>query len=116
MTPNKIFTGFFSSTTNPGQLSLSVQSLTKAILSFAALWAVIHGLDTQAVTTQVQSVIDTVATAVTAGMAFYHTVMTAYGLIHKVIFSLFAKPAVTVPAAVPVAVTSDFAYEANNAS
>jgi hypothetical protein len=100
----KQFTGFLASTTNPGQLSLTMQSLTKAVLSFAALWAVIHGLDTQAVTTQVQSVIDTVATAVTAGMAFYHSVMVAYGLAHKVWFALAAKPVVTVPAAVPVAV------------
>ena len=103
MTPNKMFTGFLSSTSNPGQLSLTMQSLTKAVLSFAALWAVIHGLDAQAITSQVQSVIDTVATAVTAGMAFYHTVMAVYGGVHKLYYFWFAKQVVT-PAAAPTSV------------
>lgn len=103
----KQFTGFLSSTSNPGQLSLTMQSLTKAILSFAALWAVAKGLDTQTVTSQVQSVVDTVATAVAASMAFYHSIMVAYGLAHKVWYSLAAKPVVTVPTAIPTAVTVD---------
>lgn len=100
----KQFSGFLSSTTNPGELSLTVASLTKTILSLAALWAVAKGLDAQTVTSQVQSVIDTVATGVTAGLVVYHSFMTVYGLVHKLIYKVAATPVVTVPTAVPVAV------------
>lgn len=104
MTPNKIFTGFMSSVTNPGQLSLTVSSARNTILALAALWAVTKGLDTQAVTSQVQSVIDTVATGFTAGLVVYHAIRTVEGLTTKLMHTLFAKPVITVPAAVPVAV------------
>jgi len=96
-----------SSVADPGQLSLTVASLTKANLSAAALYAVYKGLDAQTVTSQVQTIIDTVATGLAAGLVVYHTVMTIYGLVRKLYFAYFAKPVVTVEVATPVAVATD---------
>lgn len=98
MNPQKQFTGFLSSSADPGQLSLTMSSLTSAILSGVTLFAAVKGLDAVAITSQVQSVIDTVVTGVAAGMTVYHSVMTAYGLIRKLWYMWFAKPVVTVPA------------------
>jgi hypothetical protein len=103
----KQFTGFLSSSANPGNLSLTVASFTKTLLSIAALYAVAKGLDTQTVTSQVQQVIDTVATGFTAALVVYHSLMTVYGLVHKALHALFAKPVVTVPVATPVAIATD---------
>lgn len=99
----KQFKGFLSSTANPGQLSLTASSFTNAIISAAALFAVAKGMDAQAVTSQVQSIIDTSVTAVTAGLTVYHTCLTVYGLARKLWYSVAAKPVVTVEAPVAVA-------------
>lgn len=107
MNEQKQFVGFLSSTSNPGQLSLTVASLTKALISAGALYAAIHGLDSSAVTTQLQNLIDTVVTGVAAAMTLYHTVMLVYGIVHKALHALVAKPVVTIPTAVPTAVTTD---------
>lgn len=88
----KQFKGFLSSVENPGQLSLTVASLTKVILGVAATYAVVNGLDSMAVTTQVQQIIDTVATGITAGFTVYHSVMLLYGLVRKGLHALLAKP------------------------
>lgn len=93
---NKQFTGFLSSVADPGNLSLTVESFTKALLSAAAMYAVVKGLDASAVTSQVQGIIDTAATGVTAGLTAYHAVMTVWGLVRKLWYML-AKP--TVPTA-----------------
>lgn len=104
MNPQKQFTGFLSSVANPGQLSDTVSSITNALLSAAAFYAVVHGLDATAVTNQVQAVINQVATVVTAGLMFYHTLKAAFSLARKLWYQFAAKPVVSVPAAVPVAV------------
>lgn len=93
-----------SSVSDPGQLSLTVASFTKAVIFAATLYAAVKGLDTATVTSQVQYVIDLVLTGVTAGLTVYHTVMTIYGIIRKLLHVAFAKPVLTVPAAVPTAV------------
>lgn len=104
MNQTKQFTGFLSSTTNPGTLSLTIQSLTKTALGFAALYAVIRGIDPQTVTSQVQAIVDLAMTGGAAGFTLYHATMTAYGLVHKLLFVTLAKPVVTQPTAVPTAV------------
>lgn len=101
----KQFTGFMSSVTNPGQLSLTVSSARNTVLALVALWAVAKGLDTQTITSEVQQVFDTVATGLTAGLVVYHTFRTFEGLTTKLLHTLFAKAVVTQPVAVPTAVT-----------
>lgn len=96
MNPQKQFTGFLSSVSQPGQLSLTVSSLTNALLSAAALFAVAKGLDAVAVTNQVQAIIDYAATFVTASLTLYHTLMAAYGIARKLWFAFAAKPVVVV--------------------
>lgn len=94
MNPQKQFTGFLSSVSNPGQLSLTVSSLTKAVLSAGALFAVVNGLDTTAVTNNIQQIIDLVATAATAGLVVFHSLQTIYGLANKLWYMVAAKPVV----------------------
>lgn len=100
----KIFTGFLSSSTAPGNLSLTVSSFTKALISAVGLFAVVKGLDVNAVTSQVQAIIDLIATAIPAALVVWHTIKTVEGLAIKLWYYLAAKPAVTVPTAVPEAV------------
>lgn len=104
MTPQKQFIGFLSSVKNPGSLSTTVSSLTNAILSAAALFAVVKGLDTAVVTSQVQQIIDLIATAIPAALVVWHTLQAAFGLGTKLWYYMAAKNVVTVPAAVPTAV------------
>lgn len=91
----KQFTGFLSSSANPGQLSLTVSSFTSALLSAAALYAVVNGLDSVAVVNGVQQIIDLSATAITTGLVVYHTVMTAVGVARKLWYMVAAKPVLT---------------------
>jgi hypothetical protein len=107
MNPQKQFTGFMSSVSKPGQLSLTVSSLRNTVISAVALLAVVKGLDSQAITNQVQQVFDLVATGLTAGLTIYHTLKTLEGLTTKLMHAFFAKPVVTVPAAVPSAVVTE---------
>lgn len=107
MNPTKQFTGFLSSVSNPGQLSTTVQNITKAVLSAAALYAVVKGLDAATVTNQIQGIIDLIATAVTAGLVVWHSLHSAFSLANKLFYWLAAKPVVTTPVAVPTAVTTD---------
>lgn len=106
MNPQKQFTGFLSSVGSPGDLSGTIQSLTKAILSAAALFAVVKGLDSATIVNNVQNIIDVTTTGVAAGLTIYHSIMTVWGLAHKLYYQLFAKPVITVPTAVPTAVVS----------
>lgn len=103
MDSQKQFVGFLSSAASPGDLSLTISSLTQALLWAAGAYAVMHGLDSVAVTSQVQSIIDQTATIVTAGMTIYHTGMTLWGLLRKLLYTTAAKPVLTVstPVAVP---------------
>ena len=104
MNPQKQFTGFLSSVAAPGQLSLTVASATKAIISAASLYAVARGLDAGQITGQVQAIIDTAVTAVTAGMTVYHTMQTVWGLVRKLLYALKAQSVVTQPVATPVSI------------
>lgn len=87
----KKFTGIFSSTANPGDLSLTISSLTQVFIGLGATYAVVHGLDSQAITTQIQGIIATATTALTACYTAYHALMTLYGLVRKLWYTLFAK-------------------------
>lgn len=88
----KAFTGFLSSSANPGDLSLTVASITKAIIWGVATLAVVKGVDSTTVTNEVQQIMDLTATAVAAGLTLYHSGQTIYGLIRKVLYAFAAKP------------------------
>lgn len=105
MNPSKQFTGFLSSVSNPGALSGTVKNFTNALLSLAALFAVVKGLDAATVTSQVQSIIDLVATAVTSALVVWHSLQAVFSLMTKFWYYIGAKPVVTTPVTVPTAVT-----------
>lgn len=104
MTPTKQFSGFLSSVSDPGQLSLTVKSFTSALLSFGVMLAVVKGLDQQTVSTQIQLIIDQTLTVGTVALTLWHSLQTLNGLAHKLWFVVAAKPVVTTPVAVGEAV------------
>lgn len=122
----KQFTGFFSSVTNPGQLSLTVSSIRNVVLSGLALFLMmkgLHGEELSATTTQFSSQFDLIAAqfqlfitaalaAFSAALTLYHTLRTFEGLTTKIMHGLFAKPVLTVPAAVPTPIVETMSVDA----
>jgi hypothetical protein len=92
MNTQRKFSGVLASSNGTGELSLTVASASQFIIGIAATWAAIHGLDASAVTSQVQGIIDTVVTGVTAGYTAWNALATVWGLIRKIYYTLGAKP------------------------
>lgn len=105
----KQFTGFLSSVENPGQLALTMKGFTALVISIAVFYASVKGLDTAAVTSNVQYFLDLGFSFVSSGAMCLSILVTFFGLARKGWHAVFAKPVLTVPAAVAAAVTTDTA-------
>lgn len=86
----KQFTGILASSVGNGSLSLTVSSGSQFVIGLLGTYAVLHGLDAQAVTSQAQIVIDAVVTAIAAGYTTVHAFLTVWGMVRK-FWALFAK-------------------------
>jgi hypothetical protein len=64
------------------------------LLGIIGYLLVLKGLDAGTVTSQLQVIVDEVATAVTLGFTLYHSLMTVYGLVRKLIVA-FSSGATT---------------------
>lgn len=73
----------FQSSIDPTQLSLSVSSGTKTIIGIIGVLVAYKGLDVTSITSQLQAIVDMVVTAIPAGFAVWHAMLTVYGLIRK---------------------------------
>lgn len=89
------FTGFLSSSANPGSLSLTVSSFTQAVIWMVGAYAVARGLDAQTITNNLQLLIAQTATVVATSLMMYHTGVTIWGLARKVWYALAAKKTVS---------------------
>lgn len=78
---------FFQSSIDPSKLSLTVESGSKTIIGIIGYFAVLKGLDSQVITSQLQATVDTLVTLITAGYTAYHALQTTYGLIRKMFVS-----------------------------
>jgi len=89
------FKGFLASSADPtGQtLSTTVLSLGKVLIGIAGYFAVSKGFDPMAAQTQLQAIIDLVATSIPIIYSLWHSMETLAGLVRK-FFNLFKKPTV----------------------
>lgn len=83
------YKGIFASSSDPsGQtLSLTVESFSKVLIGLAGWLAVSKGLDASTAQTQLQAIIDLVAQAIPLAFTLWHTMMTVWGLVRKLIQS-----------------------------
>ena len=77
--------GALSSSVDPQNLSLTVESAVKFILGLVPLYATSQGLDVASATTQVQAIINVGTQAVAAAFSLYSAIMVGYGLVRKFI-------------------------------
>lgn len=82
--------GIFSSSQDPQQLSLAVQSAAKVLIGILGAYAAFQGLDQTAVTNVLQQFIDIVATLIPVAYATFHSLELAWGLLRK-LFALLTK-------------------------
>lgn len=92
--------GIFTSSIDPTQLSLSVQSAAKVIVGIIGAYAAYRGLDQTTITTSLQQFTDIIVTLIPVAYATYHSLELAWGIVRK-IFALFGNKN---PASVTVAV------------
>ena len=83
--------GALSSSVDPQNLSLTVESAVKLLLGLVALYATSKGLDVASATTQVQAIIDVGTQAVAAAFTLYSAIMVGYGLVRKFIVFIVAR-------------------------
>lgn len=93
---------WLQSSADPSAISLSIESGGKTLIGIIGYLLVLKGLDAGTITTQLQAIIDEVATAVTLGFTLYHSLMTVYGLGRKVLVAV-STPKTAAPTSVPPA-------------
>ncbi len=94
------FKGVLASSTDPAQLSLTIESFSKVIIGVVGWYAIAKGLDPAGATNQVQALIDLIAQAIPVAFTLYHSMMTVWGLIRKLMVYFGTK---TVPPPTPEA-------------
>ena len=82
-----------TSSADPSQISLSVESAGKSLVGIVALYATYKGLDSQVVTSHFLQFVDTVSTGAAAAYTTYHSVQLVYGLVRKAFIKLFGQQA-----------------------
>lgn len=97
---------WLQSSSDPSQISLSIESAGKTLIGIIGYVLVLKGLDSGTITTQLQAIVDEVATAVTLGFTLYHSLMMIYGLVRKLVVRLSPAPvAPNTAAGAPTATT-----------
>ncbi len=81
---------WLQSSADPAQISLSIESAGKMLIGIVGIVAVAKGMNPATAQAGFQSILDQVALAVTSAFAFYHAIMTVYGLGRKA-FLAFVK-------------------------
>lgn len=79
---------FLQSSVDPNKLSLTVQSLAKAIIFLVGYYAVSKGFDPTIATSQINQLTDVVINIIPAGFAVYHGIEAVWGITRKLIYSL----------------------------
>lgn len=85
------FKGILASSTDPSELSLTIQGLSKFALGLAAWFAVSKGLDPASAQTQVQAIIDLVAQAIPLVFSLWNLSEGLWGLVRKLFVSFGTK-------------------------
>ena len=100
---------WLQSSTDPTQISLSIESFGKVLVGLIAVLAVAKGLDVQYATTQAQLFMGQGIIVATSGFTMYQSLMTIYGLVRKLFMRVVVTnaahadaPAVVAPLVVPV--------------
>jgi uncharacterized integral membrane protein len=92
-TPPKRY-GAASSSVDPQQLSLTIQSGAKTVIGIVGVIAALAGLPPKEAADTTTTVVDAIAAAVPAAYAAYHAVEAVYGLVRKIIVAMFgSRPA-----------------------
>lgn len=86
------YKGIFASSQDPAQLSLTISSVSQALIGLVGFFAAAKGLDPSAATSQVQALVDVGTQVVVAGYTAYHSMQTAYGLVRKLYAYFFSDP------------------------
>ena len=82
------FKGIFASSADPAQLSTTLESLSKVLIGLIGWFAISKGLDPMTAQNQLQAILDLVAQGVPMVFTFWHSMMTAWGLIRKLLVYL----------------------------
>lgn len=79
------YKGIFASSTDPsGQtLSLTIESGSKVIIGIIGTLVALKGIDSIAVTTQLQQFVDLGVTLIPVGYTTWHTLQLMYGIVRK---------------------------------
>jgi hypothetical protein len=83
------FKGFTTSSVDPTQVSLTVESAGKVLIGIIGWFAVAKGLDAATAQTQLQVIIDLVAQSVPVAFTLWNAMMTGYGLVRKLCVYFF---------------------------
>lgn len=87
--------GALSSSVNPQELSLTVESIGKVIIGIIGWVVVSKGMDAATAQTQLQALVDLVAQAIPMAFTLWASMLTGYGIIRKFIVFLSARPVAT---------------------
>ena len=77
----------FQSSFDPAQLSLTIESGSKALIGILTTLIALKGIDATPITSQIQVIVDSVVTGIGVGYAAWHSMQTLWGLVRK----LFVK-------------------------
>jgi hypothetical protein len=79
---------FLQSSIDPTKVSLTVESIGKALIGVVAMFAVAKGLNPDTATNQYQLLVDTVASGTAAVVTVYHSIGVVYGIVRKIVMKL----------------------------
>lgn len=99
MTPKKY--GILSSSIDPTQLSLTVESFSKVLIGLAGWYAVSKGMDATTAQTQLQAIIDLAVQAIPLAFTLWNTLLTIWGLVRKLYVALVASKPTDITPIVP---------------
>jgi hypothetical protein len=88
--------GALSSSVDPAQLSLTVESASKVIIGLIGTLVAYKGIDSIAVTTQLQAIVDIGITLIPVAFTTWHSLQLIWGAWRKLLVALTTKPAPTV--------------------
>lgn len=88
-TPKKF--GAFSSSTNPAEISLTVETTLKVLGNLVGMIATLKGINLIISDDTIRQIADAVAIVVTAGIAIYHAGDFLWGMGRKAIHAVYDK-------------------------
>lgn len=77
--------GAFSSSVDPNQISLTVESMGKVLIGLIGWYAVSKGTDPATAQTQFQGILDLILQAIPLSFSLWHTLNGLWGAVRKVI-------------------------------